>query len=153
MQFGIKSLRSTIETHNKVVSYRPTIHSNSVRFKKKFMFNLKFIRSLQESILFVVTNLCKFWILGKVSNLASRDVLKKNFTVQLTKVRFTRFLSGLFTSLQPSLDIVNPSDGKVASSTSVQLRGQSWFMNKLWIVWSLFVLLWSKGRLLTQGFC
>ena len=31
MQFGIKSLGiSTVDTNNKVVSYRPTIHSNSV---------------------------------------------------------------------------------------------------------------------------
>ena len=31
MQFGIKSLGiSTVDTNNKVVSYRPTIHSNNV---------------------------------------------------------------------------------------------------------------------------
>ena len=29
MQFGIKSLLSTVKTYNKVVSYGPTIHSNS----------------------------------------------------------------------------------------------------------------------------
>ena len=60
------------------------------------MFNLKIIRFLQESILFVVTNLCKFWILGKVSNLASRDVLKKKLHCPAHKDRiykiFFRFI-------------------------------------------------------------